>query len=59
MGQKMSNNKKIRIAAGTVLCAALAFLVSFFDLFSVLDLGVQDLLYRHPRGVSSRIKIIA
>ncbi len=55
----MNRNKKIRLIAGTVLCAALAFVVSFLDLFGALDMPAQDLLYRRPRGVSNKIKIIA
>ncbi|MBQ3841450.1 MAG: adenylate/guanylate cyclase domain-containing protein [Ruminiclostridium sp.] len=55
----MNKNKKIRIAAGTAICFILAFVVSFFDLFGVLDLNAKDLLYQQPRGTSSSIKIIA
>ena len=55
----MDNRKKIRIVAGTVISFILAFAVSYFDLFGVLDLGAKDLLYQQPRGTSNTIKIIA
>ena len=55
----MSNNKKIRIFAGTAVIFIIAFLVSYFDLFGNFDLRAQDLLYQQPRGASPKIKIIA
>ena len=55
----MNKSKKIRLIAGTVICFALAFVVSFTDLFGVLDMDARDLLYQQPRGVSDKIKIIA
>ena len=55
----MDKNKKIRIAAGTVISFVLAFAVSYFDLFGVLDLNAKDLLYQQPRGTNGEIKIIA
>jgi adenylate cyclase len=55
----MTNNKKTRLIAGSIICAAVAFAVSFFDIFPALDLGASDLLYQQPRGVSNKIKIVA
>ncbi len=55
----MKKDKKIRLIAVTAVCFILAFIVSCFDLFGVLDMNARDLLYQQPRGVSNKIKIIA
>jgi adenylate cyclase len=55
----MDKKKKLRLTAGTVITAALAFAASFCGIFTDADLQAQDMLYQQPRGVSPDIKIIA
>lgn len=42
-----------------LLVFALAFLVSFYDVFYSFDSLLRDKLYQQPRGINNKIKIIA
>lgn len=51
--------KLIRDILESVIVVAMVFLLTVTNLFSALDYMMKDAVYQVPRGVSSRIKIIA
>ncbi len=55
---KMKKNK-IAVAAESLILFALAFLISFYDIFYSFDSLLRDKLYQQPRGINNKIKIIA
>ncbi len=44
---------------GTAIVFILTFLLSFFDVFYSFDSLLRDKLYRQPRGINNKIKIVA
>ncbi|MBQ4101137.1 MAG: adenylate/guanylate cyclase domain-containing protein [Oscillospiraceae bacterium] len=41
-----------------ILCAVLAFILSFFNIFGFLNQEVEDILYHSPKGTDNKIRII-
>lgn len=50
--------KAVRKYIVYVLCSVLVFMLAFFDVLSVYDKYVEDILYHHAGSVSNKIRII-
>lgn len=55
----MERKKLVRDILESLLAAVLVFLLTITNLFYTVDYILKDMLYQIPRGIDSRIKIIA
>ena len=54
----MSKKRSIKRIITCIICALLAFVSAYCNLFGVVDNAAEDILYHHPGNIDPRIKII-
>ena len=55
----MSKKSGTAIFFEALIAFALAFLLSFYDVFYSFDSLLRDKAYQQPRGINNKIKIVA
>ncbi len=54
----MNKKRSVKRIITCMICALLAFVSAYCNLFGVVDKAAEDTLYHHPGNIDSRIKII-